>query len=476
MRRSTILAITFVLIVAIAGVIISTVPRRIDVNPPAIENSPLSLGSHTSSFVVPVSVTAEKLAREINKKAPESVKGEQDLNIDVLRGERLYYTIRRGTVDVRADQNRIHLGTRLSGRATAKAKFCPLGKLLGCTTLRESADIRANVNATLSDISFDANWKPHAKLDVDVNVTKAEVRILGNLVPISLRGKVSRAINDAIPDLRNKFGKLAESMNTDTLIANAWEEMHRTVRLASDPNFWLAIQPTSVGISSVSADDDIVTVTVLLSSNFAVHLDDKPEIQRRPMKRAQVQAEASPGFRLHVPVVADLDDLSRRLNACCTPISISHNGREAIVLSELTLSVNGDRLLVQTGFSTPRWWKPSGTIYVQGVPVLESDVLQFEQLALSVESDDALTQAAAGLVQSLVLDQLQRALKVDMRHYYEVARARIDSAVESLKAETSVGLTVDVERVRLSDVLLGDGKLALVAEMTGAATIDVNSL
>lgn len=476
MRRSKIIGIIFVLIVVVAGVTISSVPRRIDVKPPATETSPLSLGRHTSSFVVPVSVTADKVAREINKKTPDSIKGEQDLNIDIVRGERLYYTISRGTVDVRAHKNRIHLGTQLYGRATAKAKLCPLGKLLGCTTIRESADIRANVNATLSEIYLDANWKPHADLDVDVDVTKAEVRILGNLIPISLRGKVSREINNAIPDLKNEFGRLTEGMDTDTLIANAWDEMHRTVRLASDPDFWLGIQPTSVGISSIAADNDVITATVLLSSSFVVQLDDKPAIQRRPLQRAQIEADANPEFRLRVPVLADLDDLSRRLNACCTPISLSHDGREAIAFSDLTLSVNGERLLVQANFSTPRWWKPSGTVYVQGVPMLESDILRFEQLSLSVESEEALTQAAAGLAQSVVLDQLQRVLRVDMRHYYDEARVRIDSAVESLKAESSVGLTVDVESVRLSDVLLGDGKLALVAELSGAATIDVTSL
>ena len=452
----------------------SLLPGRIDVRPPALQSSPLTLEGYESSLLVPVSIAASRLVEILNDLLDTSFSGSPPINIGGnVHGERLSYTINRGAIAVRADADRIRITAPLSGRATFRAELCPLGRRLPCSDIRESADLAATARVTLANMSVSPDWVVRADTDVDVTVTRAEMRVLGNLIPISFRGALQRRINASLPGLTGQFGRLLDEVDLVSLLEEPWRSMHRTVSLSPDGNAWLAIQPRGLGISSLTASDDILTASVVLSAAVTLNFGDRPAIVQQPLRREAIAENAEPVFRLRVPVVAELDELASALDDCCSPLSVPLPGDGAVTFSSPMLSEHEGGLLLGTDFTMSGWWTPRGTVHLLGTPALEGDTLRLDDLQFTVESSSALAGVLAEAARPAILDRLRDALRIDMTDYYTEAAVALEQVVAELDVGPGVDLGIEVGDVELIGVGAGDGMLAVVGEVTGVATIDV---
>ena len=453
----------------------SRLPGRTDAQPPELQSSPLSLDTYESSLLVPVSITAPRLAEILDDLIPRSFSGRPPINIGGnVHRERLDYTVNRGSIVVRANRDRIQITTPLSGRATARADLCPFGRRLGCSSIRESADVSATASVTLANIRLDPDWTVQADPpDVNVTVTRAEVRLLGDLIPISFRGALQEEIDSSLPSLTRDFSNLLEDIDLVTTLEGPWRSMHRTIQVSRDPEVWLAIEPRSVGASSLTASDDLVTALLALSATMAINFGDQPTIAQQSLRREPIQEDAAPAFRLRVPVVAELDELASELNACCSPVSVSLAGDESVTFSNLTLTEHQGGLLLGADFAMSGWWTPRGTVYVMGTPALQENTLKLNDLQFTVESSSVLTTVAAEVARPVVLDHLHNELRIDMTEYYTEATTVLESAIAELDVGSDVDIRIEVGDVELVDVSAGDAMIAVVGEVTGAATIEV---
>ena len=452
----------------------SLIPGRIHVRPPALQSSPLSLEAYESSLLVPVSITASRLAEILDDLLDSSFSDSPPINIGGnVHGERLSYIINRGAIAVRADDDRIRITAPLTGRATVRAELCPFGRLLGCSNVRETADLAATARVTLANMSVGPDWVVQVDPDVSVTVTRAEVRLIGNRIRVCFRGKLQDEINGSLPDLTDEFSRLLETIDLDSLLEEPWDAMHRRISLSSNGNLWLVIQPQGLGISSLTASSDVLTASVVLSATVTVNFGDPPEIDRQPLQRKTVPENAAPAFLLRVPVVAELDELASVLDDCCSPVSVPLPGGGSVTLSNPTLAEHQGDLLLSADFAMSGWWAPRGTVHVLGTPALEGVTLRLDDLEFTVESSSALTGVVAEAARPAILDHLRDALRIDMTEYHAEAAVDLDSAITELNVAAGVDLGIEIGEVELVGVDAGDGMLAVVGEVTGVATIDV---
>ena len=393
----------------------SLLPGRIDVRPPAVQSSPLSLEGYESSLLVPVSITESRLAELLDDRLDRSFSGSPSINIGGnVHGERLSYTINRGTIAVRADDDRIWITAPLSGRATARAEMCPFGRSLGCFAVRESADLAATARVTLANMSVDPDWVVQVAPDVNIDVTMAEVQLFGDRVPVSFRDELQDEIDDSLPGLTDEFSRLLDAIDLESLLEEPWDSMHRRVSLSPGGNLWLAIQPQGLGISSLTASGGVLTASVVLSAALTVNFGDPPEIGRQPLQRRAFPANAAPVFLLRVPVVAELDELASALDDCCSPVSVPLPGEGTVTFSNPTLTEHRGDLLLSADFAMSGWWTPRGTVHVLGTPALEGNTLRLDDLEFTVESSSALTGVVAEAARPAILDHLRE--RVAGRH------------------------------------------------------------
>ena len=226
-----------------------------------LTTAPLSLDDYTSSLTLPVSITASQLAQLVNDHAPGTLAGTQSLNIDIVRRERVEYSISRGAAAVRVDSGGIHVAVPLSGRATIK--WC-VRVPFGCLDDQKTIYITARANATFSSIQINDNWSPHADVGLDVRVDRARTRILG--IPVDVTGPVRNAIRRAVPQLTRESRTMLSTVDLSPIVEDAWQALHRTFSLSIDPNAWLSVQPVSLGVSPVITTDDAVSLSIVISS------------------------------------------------------------------------------------------------------------------------------------------------------------------------------------------------------------------
>ncbi len=447
--------------------------------PVDLKSSPLSLDQYRSSFLVPVSVTASKLSLIIDEQAPKQVSGTQDINIGGnVHEERLEYTVYRGSVNARAEDDQIQISVPLYGSATAKAEYCPGGKWLGCFDVQETAELRATVNATLSNIRIGKDWIPDADLTLDVDVTKAEVRLL-DLITVSFQDNVEREIRGVLPSLvPDVKQKLIGELNLQSRLEETWSRFDPVFKISEHPEVWLVFDATELGAMPVTTANNVIHTTVALSSEVSIHIGSKPDkpVSQSLPEPSAINRDVNPAFHMRVPIFTELGELQAQLNACCSPLSFSLYGDKSLTLSNLTLREQQGRLLIGADFAVSGWWAPRGVIYILATPVLDEqgDTLLFEDLNFTVESDEGLTKAAVKIAHSVIITHLQNTLKVDLTSRYGDAKNILNSAVNGLNAGHDINLTIQVGNIKLIDALIaGNGKLAVVGELTGNAIIKV---
>lgn len=467
-------------LIVIVGVILALVlgpsllPWRIDARPPALKSSPLSIEGYESSLLLPVSITASRLAEILDDLLDRSFSDSPPIDIGGnVHGERLSYTISRGAVTVRVDDDRVGITAPLTGHATVRAELCPFGRLLGCSSVRESADLAATARVTLANMSVGPDWLVEVDPAVDIDVTRAEVRLFGDLIPVSFRGELQDEIDGSLAGLTDEFSRLLEAIDLESTLQEPWDSMHRRVALSSDGNLWLAIQPQGFGISSLRATGGVLTASVMLSAAVTVNFGDPPEVDRQPLRREPVPENAAPVFLLRVPVVAELDELASVLDDCCSPVSVPLPGGGSVTFSNPTLAEHQGDLLLGADFAMSGWWTPRGTVHVLGTPALEGNTLRLDDLKFTIESLSALTGVVAEAARPAILDHLHDALRIDMTEYHAEAATELDSAIAELDAAPGVDLGIEVGEVQLVGVDAGGGMLAVMGEVTGVATIDV---
>lgn len=445
---------------------VSAQPRT--AQPEPASSSIMSFDEYKSSFLLPISIESSRLAQLIDAHAPRTLRGTQSLDIDVVGEERLEYSISRSALSVNAANDRIRLTTSLSGYATAK--WC-YHVLFGCWNDQKTAFITAQANATFSNIYIGNNWTPHADVALDVNVQSATISIAG--FDIDVGGPVQRAIDRELPGLSRDAIALVAALDITPALADAWQAMHQTLPVSTDPDGWLSIQPDSLGISAVTAANDQVNVSIVMSSTMAMHFGTEPETEQRPMNRVPVVPDTVPAFRVRVPVLVSLDDVGAQLNACCSPVVVALGDGQSVSFSDLNLEDQGGRLSLRADFSISGHSTLSGTVRILASPFLDGDVLRLDTLEFVADSASTLAQAAPGVAQPLIIERLRDALLVDLFPYYEDARTRLEASLDYLETGPSVALTLDMDGVTLVSVTAGDGNLVVIAELTGEATIGV---
>ena len=118
---------------------------------------------------------------------------------------------------------------------------------------------------------------------------------------------------------------------------------------------------------------------------------------------------------------------------------------------------------------------PKGTVYLTGYPDMQETTLRFNDLDYDISSNRALLDGATDMLKSMVKEQLYDLLTVDLSSYKQKAIEQANVAANALELGEGVNLGVIVDTVDIGEILLGDGQIAIVAQVLGTASLQVTN-
>ena len=441
---------------------------------PEVVNGPLQIEPYESTITIPVAVPISKIQAEVNSVLPRNFNGEQGFNIGGnVHDERLTYTASRGDVSVTSSDGKLRFQMNINGRARASVEHCPGGRLLGCDTVTETATLAATVGADVSNISIDHNFNLTADLEPRINVTQAEIRILGDLIPISLRSETESAIRSAFPRLQSQFQQLLTNLDIQARIQEAWDGAEHIVPLRRNPPIWIALQPTTLSVGAVQIGEDEISASAGLGITAVTTIGEKPDVPK-PSVPDTLTPISDFGFNVKLPILASLKEMQSQLKSCCLPFSLQLSGEENVSFNDVYLYENRGALIVGLDFNTG-FLDAHGRLYLEGRPTLSEDktVITFSSLTFDLRTERALLEGASELARPYIIEELERQLVIDVAHLFESAieDSRDDLSEISLGQGVRAYLTVD--EVALDDLLVGDNKVAAILGAAGKLSISV---
>ena len=273
-------------------------------------------------------------------------------------------------------------------------------------------------------------------------------------------------------NLEKKIQKIINNFDLREVAENKWDQIDPVFQVAR--SIWVAINPIGVGLAPLQFGSDRVTTSVLLIANFKTYVGERPDIEKMPLPKI-VSTIGSNQFRLYVPVLIPLDSIANTLNEKRKSYVVNIDDKRQVIFSDFDLKEGGGRLVIKARFKVDGLGSPEGTVYLTGYPDMQETTLRFNDLEYDISSNRALLDDAADMLKSLVKEQLHDLLTVDLSSYKQKAIEQANVTANALELGEGVNLGVIVDTVDIGEILLGDGQIAIVAQVLGTASLQVTN-
>ncbi len=438
-------------------------PKEIvEPEPPKISSQPLIVPEYTSIFEIPIEVDLFKLQEELEKLIPKTFSGEFGVDIPLLTRERLAYQARRSSARTKTSEDRLILQTDFSGQAILRARLL--------FPARKTVNFSGSIRILPSNVYIGADWRINSDIDIKYDFRKVSTSILGK--EVSIYRWLRNPIANAIPNLEKKIQKIINNFDLREVAENKWDQIDPVFQVAR--SIWVAINPIGVGLAPLQFGSDRVTTSVLLIANFKTYVGERPDIEKMPLPKI-VSTIGSNQFRLYVPVLIPLDSIANTLNEKRKSYVVNIDDKRQVIFSDFDLKEGGGRLVIKARFKVDGLGSPKGTIYLTGYPDMQETTLRFNGLEYDISSNRALLDDAADMLKSMVKEQLHDLLTVDLSSYKQKAIEQANVTANALELGEGVNLGVIVDTVDIGEILLGDGQIAIVAQVLGTASLQVTN-
>jgi hypothetical protein len=156
------------------------------------------------------------------------------------------------------------------------------------------------------------------------------------------------------------------------------------------------------------------------------------------------------------------------------PANLPLTGGVPMELDNIQITEGDGRLIVGVDFESGIFGM-HGRMYIEGTPYLTANkrALGVTDLRFEVDTHARLAEVASELAGPAILQMLGERLKVDLEPHYLRATAQAGQRASDIALGDGVRLSTTIDSVKLEDVAIGGGKLALVASAHGTAVITV---
>jgi hypothetical protein len=440
--------------------------------------------SQNESIVrLPISIRYDMIEKLVNEKAPAAVSGVRPDPTNALYDDTLRYTIQRGHITVSNGGNCIAVTVPVHGHATAHGRFGAggrLGRLIASTSLQETANFRGTVHGCVSfDIAQDWTLQPRVSLNLDLD--RAEVRLIRNWIPVSFRGLATEEFNKAKDGIvRDVTAGVVAGLDVQKQVQKAWESLHAVYPVSRDPVVYARMQPKRVLFQPLAFENaDVVTVGVGLAAQIETFVGAKPASPTlSPLPTIEPAPAMAASSQLRVPVVVNLEAVNEQLARKFAEGPIDVDANRKLAITSAKVRNRGKQALLTLEYEVQRaWYLPdiSGEVELTGQPVFDAktQVLSFRNLNYTLQTRSTLVNAAAWLLKPMVLQVVQHRAKVDLLPHLAAARQSANNQAKLLASKLGTSSQLDVQDLRVASVTIGGGMLIAVMGSDVAARIDL---
>jgi hypothetical protein len=343
--------------------------------------------------------------------------------------------------------------------------------------LSQTAMSDARVTARIS-LGVNEKWEPVVTVTPSYEWTRRPVARLFDLFDLPLGTVAEAELDRQIATLRAALPGLVRGwLPLPSIMASAWEQAHTTVRLPSEPEMWLTVDPVSATLRPPSAEKGDLLLNLGFVADVGLSTDQPATPRAEPLPAPSLAASDVPGFRLAVPTQLGYGALEDAVLAAVGGEAITFGtpvGEATIQILDVEVYPSAPNLVVgaQVDLDLPdRWLDTKGWVYLRAEPSFDAGTkeLRFRNVTFARSVDNTLVRLATAAFSSQIERALESRARVDLRGPLDGAMAW---------ANTLLGADLQQrirERASQATGPLGDvlSRIDVTARMDGLSSVSI---
>ena len=348
-------------------------------------------------------------------------------------------------------------------RLSVPAHAWVTGSNRGGFTIEETATADFTVTAVARP-ALRADWSLDPGLSVDLTWDRRPTLELFGLVDVPVTALVEPKARELLGDLERRLEDEVRALGVRERAEHVWAVLQEPIRLSSDPDVWLRMEPEAVSFSGVDVEGGSLTASLAVEGRLAAVVGEDPPVVNgnRDLPPLGSHATEGPGaFSLVLPTTVRYEVLERELEAALRV------GEEwipnvasgvAVTVEEVDVYPSSPSLAVGLHFTADlreETLDTSGVVYLSGRPVVDSEerVVRVESLDFAAATDNRLVNLAGQIFGEGLGARIQDRLTFDFGADYERLLAAVN---EGLNRDLGGGVHIagDLDFVRVEEVLM----------------------
>jgi hypothetical protein len=322
-----------------------------------------------------------------------------------------------------------------------------------------------------TSVSIDRTW--NLRPTTHSNPPTAGNRCTVTFLNIDVTNDVLSALNSALGTASGQLdAELSRGANLRPRMEQLWSALNEPVQIAQSA--WLALRPTSVGVTPFSADDNQLRAGISLSAKPSIILGAKPSTVPSALPNA-IDVPGGNQFSIQLPVDAQYGTISRQIDSL---FQLSHGGLRYPAVgsyyvkpTDLQLYGYGTKAVLRVRFEG----SAKGVIYLVGTPSYDAvrNILSVPDLDYTFETKNVLLKLAKWTEGDRLRADLRNRLTLKLGPEVAAARALAISAINRHVGPVALSGRIDDLRILELYVQPDSGRFRMLASAVGALDVSV---
>ncbi|MGB3618210.1 MAG: DUF4403 family protein [Catalinimonas sp.] len=408
-----------------------------------------------SVLTVPVEVPVVQLQRRLNRELGDTLYVDERVDDDNLA----LRVLRRNPVRVSGEGDLFHLDVPL--RIWAKAGV-DLGRFGIKLARYEETEFALNVRFD-TRLRVDSNWRlrPDTEAAGFDWITRPELRIAGIRIPVDklVEGELRR-------QQRQIAGKIdaavAQQLDLRTPVAEAWRSVQRPVILSAAHETWLRVRPTEVVMTPLNTRGGIIRGQIGFRGYAETFTGRKPDVGRVPLPPLRHTDAVPADFEVGLLGEVSYDRAAQLLREAVADRTFTfQDGKRTVEVTDVALYGSGADLVAALRLRGD----VEGRVFLQGKPRYDpaERLIVVDDLDYSLDTEDALTRAAAWLAHGTFVRRMEEAFRFPVGPQIDSARVQLAAYLDGYQPTEGITLNGEVQELQPGQIFITrEGVRALV--------------
>ena len=290
-------------------------------------------------------------------------------------------------------------------------------------------------------------WAPDGTLQSKTTAEPAELPDPCVLQPmnVDMMPVLKKLAEDRVPELSRALDSAIRAQSvSQRRLAALWKNLQQPKAL--QPDLWLSLSPSSIGVAPLSAQGpQAFKTSLMLQLSPRMTQGARPPAGSAPLPRIAPGTTPAAGFHAVVPLHVGLAAMNQNLTKEVVGTEFDAGPLGAVKVVSTYLYGSGNRLVVEVTVTGGM----NGKIYVIGKPVFDAQavMLKIEDLDMTIETKNLFAKAANAVARDKMIAELQKSTRMDLKTRIEAWRRLF---AQKMNQDIVPGVRLQASEVKLA--------------------------